>query len=131
MSTAFPLGEIERIAYAVRCGARVASRIGDADWCELISVTFPNKFGEDKKTVHICAMPARVNEAGELVRLYLHFDNCLALASPIRRAIRVALEPFTVGTRQFAVHDTEEGFKFVCINDGEIDDVIHDVYANA
>jgi hypothetical protein len=124
VSIVLPQRQIRRIADTIKSAARVAVRLGDSEWCELVFVTFPEKFGEVEETLQIGAMTARVKVHGEIVRLHLHFNDCPSLSTIIRDALRMALEPFFIGDRQFTVHDTAEGFVIVLLDDREIE-IIH------
>ena len=125
MSSAEHKTEItQKIAYALRTAADFAIRAADPEWCELVFVSFPDGFSKDVETVQIGAMPARAKVSGEVVRLYLHLDDLVCFL-PMRDAVRFALEPFFVGSRQLTVHDTAEGYEVILRDDREIN-AIHD-----
>lgn len=120
----------QKIAYAMKCAAGFSIKDDNPEWCELVFATFPNDFGESIEVVHIGAMPARVKIRGEIVRLYLYLNNLVSL-TVMRDAIRVALDPFVVGGRQFVVHDGFEGLEVLLIEDHREVHVIHDASSTA
>jgi hypothetical protein len=110
-----------KIVHVMECGADFAVKQNDPKCCELFLVTLPDNLSEIQEATHIGCVSAPVQIFGELVRLNLRFTNFTSLATPIRDAICVALEPYLMSRRlHLIVHDTLEGLEFVLVNDGKI-----------
>jgi hypothetical protein len=65
--------------------------------------------------------PARVEKAGELVRVDLNLSDGMAGAPAVRSFLRVELESFIIGGGQVTVQDTAEGGVIARRDEGKID----------
>jgi hypothetical protein len=106
----------QKIAYAMQVAVGFSIKQDNPEWCELLSVSFPDAFSENVEPVKIIAMPARAKVRDEVARLYIHPNDLVSIA-PMRDAVRLALEPFVVGGRQLAMQDIPEGFEVVLRDD--------------
>mgnify|MGYP001574176246 CR=1 FL=1 len=103
------------IEFAIKCRIKYNSR----ERCELLNVSFPDDFSKIKKDLCFGAGDAAINEAGELVRVYLNLNDPARFAI-MRDAVHVALFPLLKGRRDIVVHDFEEGLKIILANNREI-----------
>lgn len=99
----------------------IKQKVKCSNWvrCEILSVLFSDDFSKIEEELSFCAGDAAVNEAGELLRVYLNLNDP-ARFSIMRDAVRMALEPFFIGRRNIVVHDFEEGLKIILLDDRKI-----------
>jgi hypothetical protein len=103
---------VRQIASVLRTGVGFSIKQANPEFCELLSASFPDAFGENVEPVKIMAMTARAKVRGEVARLYIHPNDLVSIAV-IRDAVRLVLEPFCVSGRQLTMQDIPEGLEVV------------------
>src|ERR1700731_1597093 len=88
----------QRLAAIVRIAAKVAaSDEFGGKWCE--SITVPGAFfdGVIPQTHNVCVCPARVKEAGELVRVDWDFPGVSSSLDEFSNLLLLEIQPFIIG----------------------------------
>src|ERR1700685_4483558 len=100
----------QRLAAIVRVAAKVAaSDEFGGKWCE--SITVPRTFfdGVIPQTHNVCICPARVKEAGELVRVDWVFPSIPASLNEFSNLLVLEVEPFIIGCGYVVAENCPEG----------------------
>jgi hypothetical protein len=107
-----------RIAAVIESAIRFADveRFRSSGLVEALKFSLPLGLGEVEKGADVACFSARLDEPGELVRVYVDLDDTVG-RSVVRKSIHMAVESVRIGVGEVSYLETQEGFKILLVDD--------------